>query len=660
LEITVLGEDRARKLSEILSNALGGPFNYFGIVNALGYTPYAADNPSGFATLNQIANYFANAVSQAGSGDPTAVSLRTGGVVLLRDGSTVTIGQHGADAPILLETTRALTAEAALAAAIAAKADTSAIPDLTAKADTSVVSALSTRVTGLDVSQSLALGVGLNGKAAVTQISAGALTARSLPSHFGDTLSIKDFGAVCDGLADDTVAVQAAIDAAVLQRKRLYTPGGFVRLTGALYADGAFSLFGDGSNISQWIWDSSSITSGLAVSLGQAFGFSQGLSIADVGFLTKRNLDGNALSVTSPSTAADRFTVRVVVKNFLVRGYTNPFIDGWVNGILFDGVPRVLVDGFCFLGKIIGLEPNYGSNTGILYNNDSHATPHGTECMVVNSFITCVQFGLVAGDMEGLFVRGCNMFAVGVGITAGDGSADYPHAVISQNYIQATVICIKVNRMFEVFIVDNLLYSQLSQVTSIGVQVVGNANYFLIKGNIFENYNPALPQNSVVVSSGGKGLVDGNIFRRSNSLDGNGHGTGIWFTNGASGCTATNTNMFDGQVFTPMLDQGTGNIMAFSLKGLSSYSSGNDGVITQYGSTVVTLNASGVGVIGFPLPFKNSFKTAVISNGDPVFVGGLPFVVTHVNCTKFILAFQVVGVSGGMDTVRVEWIAYGD
>jgi hypothetical protein len=323
-------------------------------------------------------------------------------------------------------------------------------------------------------------------------------------------------------------------------------------------------------------------------------------------------------------------------------------------------VPRVLVDGFCFVGKINGTEPNYGSATGILYNNASGATPHGTECLVVNSFITCAQFGLVAGDMEGLFVRGCNMFAVGVGITAGDGSADYPHAVISQNYIQATVVCIKVNRMFEVFVVDNLLYSQLSVVTPVGVQVLGNANYFLIKGNIFENYNQSIAQNSVVVSSGGKGLVDGNIFRRSNSIDGSVHGAGIWFTSGASGCTATNTNLFDGEVFTPMLDQGVANVMAFSLKGLSSYSSGNDGVITQYGSTVVTLNNTGVGVIGFPLPFKNSFKTAVISNGDPAFAGAMPFVVNHPTCTRFILAFQVVGVSGTMAPVRVEWVAYGD
>jgi hypothetical protein len=51
----------------------------------------------------------------------------------------------------------------------------------------------------------------------------GAIT-RTLDSKLGDTLSVKDFGAIGDGVANDTAALQAALDASV--GKSLYLPPG--------------------------------------------------------------------------------------------------------------------------------------------------------------------------------------------------------------------------------------------------------------------------------------------------------------------------------------------------------------------------------------------------------------------------------------------------
>ena len=58
--------------------------------------------------------------------------------------------------------------------------------------------------------------------------------ARSAASKFGETVSVKDFGAVGDGVADDTAAIQAAITYASTQRIRLYVPNGKYKITATL------------------------------------------------------------------------------------------------------------------------------------------------------------------------------------------------------------------------------------------------------------------------------------------------------------------------------------------------------------------------------------------------------------------------------------------
>jgi hypothetical protein len=60
------------------------------------------------------------------------------------------------------------------------------------------------------------------------------------------TVSVKDFGAVGDGVTDDTAAVQAAINAATAAGKNLYVPKGTYKLTAQLQV--TCGLVGDGSS----------------------------------------------------------------------------------------------------------------------------------------------------------------------------------------------------------------------------------------------------------------------------------------------------------------------------------------------------------------------------------------------------------------------------
>jgi hypothetical protein len=62
-----------------------------------------------------------------------------------------------------------------------------------------------------------------------TVLATGSTTARSLANRFSDPVNIKDFGAIGNNIADDTAAIQAAIDYAFSIGSSIYFPSGNFR-----------------------------------------------------------------------------------------------------------------------------------------------------------------------------------------------------------------------------------------------------------------------------------------------------------------------------------------------------------------------------------------------------------------------------------------------
>jgi len=90
-------------------------------------------------------------------------------------------------------------------------------------------------VTGGDISGNI---IGLNGNS-IPVTSTGSTTARSLANRFADVVNVKDFGAVGDGVADDTAACQSAIDYVVAQGGgQVFFPFGTYLLNGSVGLDG--------------------------------------------------------------------------------------------------------------------------------------------------------------------------------------------------------------------------------------------------------------------------------------------------------------------------------------------------------------------------------------------------------------------------------------
>jgi hypothetical protein len=92
-----------------------------------------------------------------------------------------------------------------------------------------------------------------------TIISTGSTTTRLLTDRFADTVNVKDFGAVGDGVTDDTAAIQAALDSG-----NSITANGTFLLSSPLVATTAGQIiFGDG--IEQSIFKASTGFTGAAV-----------------------------------------------------------------------------------------------------------------------------------------------------------------------------------------------------------------------------------------------------------------------------------------------------------------------------------------------------------------------------------------------------------
>lgn len=83
--------------------------------------------------------------------------------------------------------------------------------------------------------------------------------ATNVEAKLAQTVSVKDFGAVGDGVTDDTAAIQAAIDAVVTTGQKLYVPAGTYIITDELVANGSLKIFGDGASS---VLDCSGLSSG--------------------------------------------------------------------------------------------------------------------------------------------------------------------------------------------------------------------------------------------------------------------------------------------------------------------------------------------------------------------------------------------------------------
>jgi hypothetical protein len=506
--------------------------------------------------------------------------------------------------------------------------------------------------------------------------STGSSLVRTLASRFADVVNVKDFGAKGDGTTIDQAAVLQAVTLAVNMRRELYFPAGTYRLTSALIFDGGpMVVRGDGQAMSILRWDSNSPTVGLKAIQQD----DQDIAlVADLSLLTA-GLTGTAIIVDCTAQidvngiTLDRFSPRAMFRDVNMTGGSpgDVYASGWTNGIECIATEYVECVGCTFTGRLITYEPNVSfvpaSQNGFLFRG-SDPSPMGLtngrpvvailERCNINYCDTAIKFM----GFEGCTASHCQIVAVNYGIVWSD-SLGRPVMNVTDCHINTYGTCILATNICQLTVHGNSFYKAIDAApTCYGIYIRAEGTpdfghgYLTITDNQFQDSKAGTSAyQGIWVEAGKWGAIDNNVFRKVN--------TAIYLGTPTTGIRVGSGNVYPitagfDEVAVRVHDDGTGNIVSMSTNANPGMIRGADGLEVKFGSSIVTLNASGAGFITFAPAFKSSLFTVVASSGDHLAAPNTQFVPVQdaSNITGFTLVVQP---NPGATTVRVNWVAYG-
>ncbi|KAK9816975.1 hypothetical protein WJX72_007717 [[Myrmecia] bisecta] len=302
----------------------------------------------------------------------------------------------------------------------------------------------------------------------------------------------REFGAVGDGVADDTQAVRSAIDNIPAAGGVLYFPPGtyLVREHLAINAEArAVHVRGEGIGVSciEWAEDAS----GLGMSICQCRpqqGRTDFTNVNNLSFYVRQTNKGTALKVDC-------------------GGQVDPGLRCLVNRVN----PRTTVHQCEFRGAI----PERSGSAMMLSGSCGNV-----EVQVQACWAFYVQHGIFISDkLEGLKVQQCDFVAVDFGVRIG-ASGSCLQLNLVNNHINAAFGCINGSNVNQAAIMANLFYKDPDSTSnSVGVQLDGASSFNIIANNVFVNpspeSHPALFHAIVLQGNCAHNLCQGNVFQRA-------------------------------------------------------------------------------------------------------------------------------------------------
>jgi hypothetical protein len=297
----------------------------------------------------------------------------------------------------------------------------------------------------------------------------GSTTARSLPNRFADVVNVKDFGAIGNGVADDTAAIQAAVNS-TSPFGEVFFPEGTYKISSTITLPSSSGLSGITLRGIGW---GSVIKPTSAVSIAIRV-------LGDVVFISNLQFDG----ISTSSAAGIQFEGGL--NNFAVS-VTGCYFSTFANGII------LLTD--CY---------NISNNNFTNCNVSIYCADSAMNAVISNNYVlggsTAVWFGRVSIQAEGVRVFGNTFLCTGAGanqitILAGLEISIFNN-IIDQTGVGGRAIYISGSSgssISHIKIRDNWLAGG-NTIAGQCVQVAQgsglNTNNIWINGNTFTSYDP--------------------------------------------------------------------------------------------------------------------------------------------------------------------------
>jgi hypothetical protein len=229
-------------------------------------------------------------------------------------------------------------------------------------------------------------------------VATGSTTSRKLKDRFADTVNVKDFGAVGDGVTDDTSAIQAALNYAANNDKgAVFVPSGVYRCSSGIIVHAGVDLFSNGNTQS-------------SPSVG-----------------TRLLFDSNVMTcLTLGGENANNLSCGIRNINIVRSGSTIPA--GSI-GILCSNTSFTTLDRVLIYGQSIGLKSISSATTGISIFIHLVNTGNISDSHVVVDTTPELRFDQCRFGMNGAYDKSCNSYVRIQGGTV-DNPASGPNTVI--------------------------------------------------------------------------------------------------------------------------------------------------------------------------------------------------------------------------------------
>jgi hypothetical protein len=265
------------------------------------------------------------------------------------------------------------------------------------------------------------------------------------------TVSVKDFGAVGDGVVDDTAAIQAAIDCVAVYGGAINFVAGVYNVSAPLILDSNISIIGQGTPTLKSTVAGSHIFSGVSLTTVSI----SGITFEGTGSITPPTISvgGAASSSTALVTFVGSTDVNISQCEFsdFYNGITvidclriyiqNNYIHNWyIYGILGSGSDEFVFESNSIVGcDFTGADNSYGiSATG----NSGAGNLQRANSISFNVIADIPSWdGIMTHDCNGLRIIGNDIRNVRTGLDiSAVALADIRNIIVSNNYIQATTI----------------------------------------------------------------------------------------------------------------------------------------------------------------------------------------------------------------------------